>query len=112
MSMYASYVRERLGDEVLETDKGFATYRYIKEGGVDAVYIVDLFVKTDFRKENVASEMADMIVEAAKAVGCKRLIGTVNPSAKNATTSLKVLLGYGMELHWCTQDTITFKKEL
>lgn len=112
MSMYASYVRERLGDEILETDEGFVTYRFLKDGGTDAVYIVDIYVRPDFRKSTVASQMADTVVEAAKFVGCKRLLGTVNPKAKNSTDSLRVLLGYGMELYWCSQDTITFKKEI
>ena len=112
MSMYASYVRERMGDEIVETEQGFATYRYLKDGGVDAVYIIDIYVRTDFRKNNVASNLADHIVESAKHKGCKRLIGTINPSAKNSTDSLRVLLGYGMELYWCSQDIITFKKEI
>lgn len=112
MSMHAEYIRERLGDEVLEYEEGFATYRFIDDSGVKAVYIVDIFVRPDFRKTKMASIMADEIVEKAKEKGCKRLIGTVCPTAKNATDSLRVLLGYGMELYQCDKSAVIFKKEI
>lgn len=112
MSMHSEYIRERLGDEVLEYDEGFATYRFLDDFGVKAVYIVDIFVRPDFRKTRMASAMADEIVEKAKSVGCTRLIGTVSPASNNSTDSLKVLLGYGMELYQCDKNAIIFKKEI
>ncbi len=112
MTMHSEYIRERLGDEVLEYDEGFATYRFLDDSGVKAVYIVDIFVRPDFRKTRMASVMADEICEKAKAQGCTRIIGSVSPSAKNATDSLKVLLGYGMTLYCSTNEAIIFKKEL
>lgn len=112
MSTYAEYVRERLGDEILEGERGFLTYRFLKDGDTDSVYIVELYVRPDYRRTKVASEMADQIVEYARSKGCKRLLGTVNPSAKNATDSLKVLLGYGMTLYRCDKDVIVFRKEI
>ena len=42
MSLYANYLREKSFDEILETDKGFATYRFLDER--KTVYIVDLYV--------------------------------------------------------------------
>lgn len=110
MSMYADYVKERLGDGVLEGEKGFVTFRYLNNK--KSVYIVDIYIKPEFRKQHVASEMADIIVETAKKEGATELLGTVNPSSKNATASLKVLLGYGMILASCFQDVIVFKKEI
>lgn len=111
-SMHAEYVKERLGDDILEGEKGFLTYRFIKDGETDALYIVDLYVRPDFRQTRVASEMADQVVTYAKNKNCKTLLGTVSPSAKNATESLKVLLGYGMKLHSCDKDMIVFRKDI
>lgn len=110
MSMYADYVRERLGDEVLELGYGFATYRFLNEN--KTVYIVDIYVKPEHRKKNVASEIADKIVDIAKQRGAVELIGTVSPQLKSATTSLKVLLGYGMQLHSASEQAIILKKEI
>jgi ribosomal protein S18 acetylase RimI-like enzyme len=108
-SMWKRYLEEKTKDKMLETDKGFATYRYIDE---KTVYIIDIYVLPDFRKEKVASLLADTVVEEAKARGCKKLVGSVVPSANNSTMSLKVLLGYGMTLEASTNDFITFRKDI
>lgn len=110
MSLYANYLREKTNDEILETDKGFATYRYLDND--KTVYIVDIYVLPDFRNTHEASKMADSIIAEAKEKGCTKMIGSVVPSAKGSTASLKVLLAYGMTLDSSTNDFILFKKEL
>lgn len=114
MSHYADYVAERLGKLVYETPDGFALYwfpQHAQHGEV--VYIEDIFVAAGKRRSGVASDMADYIAEAARARGVKVMIGSVNPQAKGATASLKVLLGYGMALERVGQDgLIYFTKSL
>lgn len=112
MSMYADYLKEKTSDLIIETEQGFATYRYIEFYGHQAVYIIDIYVHPDFRQTNVASAIADNIVKEARAQGCTKLIGSVVPSNKNSTTSLKVLLGYGMTLESASNDFIFFKKDI
>lgn len=109
MSMYADYVRELLGDWVLETDKGFATYRFTDP---KTVYILNIYVHPDFRKHRVASDIADKIMELARKRGCNRMLGSVTPSAKGSTESLRVLLGYGMTLDSSANDFILFRKDI
>lgn len=109
-SLYAKYILERTNDSIIETDYGFATYRYL-DGGM-TVYIVDIFVLEDHRKDGWASFMADEIVKEAKEKGAITLIGSVVPSVKNSTTSLRVLLGYGMTLGSATNDLIVFRKDI
>lgn len=109
MSLYAQYIKEHRNDECIESDKGFCTYRYLNS---NQVYIVDIFILPEYRNSKEASDMADLVVKQAKEKGCKELLGTVVPSAKNSTDSLKVLLGYGMYLDSCTNDLICFKKDL
>lgn len=112
MKMYKDYLKERLGDELIERTEGFATYRYTEDNGTPAVYIVDLYVHPDFRKTKVASEMADEIVREAVKNGRKILIGTVASASKNATDSIKVLLAYGMYFYRCNESGLIFKKEI
>ncbi len=76
------------------------------------VYIVDIFVEKGARGDKIASEMADQIGKEAKAKGCMTMIGSVVPSMKNSTISLKVLLGYGMVLDSASNDFIIFRKDL
>ncbi len=106
--MYNDYIKEYTDLHVLETDDGFATYSISNL----TVYIQNIYVKPSLRKSGVASRLADQICEVAKEQGCTMLLGSVQPSAKNSTSSLKVLLGYGMTLSSATQDMIYFKREL
>lgn len=110
MSLYANYLRERTSDEILEMEQGFATYRYLDEG--KTLYIIDIYVLPDFREQKLASLIADKVVEVAKQRGCNKLLGSVVPSMKNSTISLKVLLGYGMTLESSTNDFVVFRKDI
>ncbi len=110
MSLYADYLRERTNDEIVETDYGFATYRYVEEGR--AVYLVDIYVTPEARKQGLASKLADQIAETAKKCGCTSMIGTVQPSMKGSAQSLEVLISYGMRLQSSLNDAIIMRKDL
>lgn len=109
MSLYSEYLMERTHDQIIETEEGFVTWRYLNE---HQVYIVDIYVRSDFREKNVATKLADSVVYEAKNKGCCEVLGTVVPSAKGSDTSLKVLIGYGMKLHSASPDLIIMKKEI
>lgn len=109
-SMYASYLRERTNDLILEYEQGFATYRYLNNN--TTVYIIDIFVNPASRESGIAASLANEIVKQAKLKGCKELIGSVVPSTKYSTRSLKVLLGYKMELSTASNDLIIFRKDI
>lgn len=109
MSLYPDYIKERLGNEILETDKGFAIYRFTDE---KTVYIVDIYVKPEHRRHGVASDIADHIEELARGRGCTSMLGSVVASANGSTDSIRVLLAYGMKVISSGQDFILFRKEI
>ncbi len=110
LSLYADYLKERTNDEIVETDAGFATYRYINDG--KSVYIIDIYTDPSDRRKSLATTLADVVVADAKNRGCTELLGTVVPSTKNSTVSLRVLLGYGMTLQSAANDLIVFRKDI
>lgn len=110
MSLYSEYIKERTTDLILETDIGFAHYRYVDENV--GCYIVDIYTKPEHRQKGEAAGLADQIALEAKSRGAKYLLGSVQPSANNSTTSLKVLLAYGFKLAWSSQDAIFLRKEI
>ncbi len=107
-SNYGRYIYERLGKSILEDEDGFAVYFCVNK----ACYIEEIYVRPEARKSGVAKKYADEISRQAKQNGMEVLIGTVKPSAKGSTTSIKVLLAYGFELESCEHDFIFFKKSL
>lgn len=112
MSLYKNYLLEKTKDKIIETSHAFATYRYLDHQGIKAVYIVDIYVEPDFRNSNVASSISDNIAREASILGCKYLLGSVVPSNKESTSSIRVLLAYGMSLDSSSNDFILFKKDI
>lgn len=108
-SLYAEYIKERCGRGILETKEGFATFEYPTE---DIVYIIDLYVKPEFRKTHVAATLADEIVRQALKEGKKFLLGSVDVTAKGAETSCKVLEAYGMKIHKVAEPMIFYVKQI
>lgn len=112
-SLYSQYIKERTFDSILETSEGFATYRFVHTtGGNKAVYIVDIYTVPELRNSGVAKRFADEIVKEAKEKGCNELFGTVVPSTKNSTISMKVLIAYGMTVSGTGNDVVVFRKEI
>lgn len=108
--MYAKYLKERTKDQILEDHGGFVTYRYLDDG--KTVYIVDIYTVPEARQRGHAAELADRVAAEARGRGCASMIGTVAPSTNNSTTSLKVLLAYGMTLDNAGPDYIVMRKDI
>lgn len=107
--MYKAYLEERTpGTSAVYSDKGFCTYSITEE----ECYIIDLYVKPEYRFENVASEFGDQISEIARNAGCKYLSGTVATNTANPTASTLVLIAYGFSIHVAKDELIIFKKDL
>ena len=107
-SNFAKYIKERENKEVIEDEYGFATYLYEN----DYVYIEDIYVIPEKRKDKIASKYADAIALEAKELGYNKMLGSVVPSSPNSTISLKVLLGYGFKLLSSQENMIYFIKEI
>ncbi len=108
MSHYRDYIKEYTDKHVLETDAGFATFSVYS----DTIYLENIYIRPELRRSKQASILADQVCTIGKEMGCSVLMGSVVPSAKNSTISLKVLLGYGMALASASNDLIIFKKDI
>lgn len=91
LSHYANYVKERLGKEIMENEKGFAQYSF----GPDYLFIEEMYVDPEFRETEVATQMADELCNIALKNDKPYLLATVAPKALNSTESMKVILSYG-----------------
>lgn len=107
-SLYGQYIKERADKEIIEDERGFATYLFMDDG----CYIEDIFVRKEYRSKGIAKEMLDKISIIAKEKGCKKIIGTVVPSYKSSTYSLQAAFSYGFKLDSSRQNLIVYVKEL
>lgn len=106
--MYSDYLKERAGLETLELERGFATYKF---RGLDC-YIQDIYVKPEYRKEGIASILADKIAVIAKHSGINILTGSVDARAETAEASDAVLRAYGMKPYVTDEYVTYYSKEI
>lgn len=109
MSLYAEYIQEREEKEIIESDKGFATFKTFDNG---ECYLQDLYVIPSERQTGLATQMTDKIVDIARERGCKLLVGSVCVDDKYATRNMKVFLSYGMQIYKNTGSMIFLKKDI
>lgn len=107
-SLYGQYIAAREGFGIVETDRGFVTYKIQGE----EIYLRDLYLTESARHCGHARELADEVCAIGKKAGCKYLSGSVSPQDPEGTENLKALLSYGMRLHSSVPGLIYFVKEL
>lgn len=107
-SLYAQYVAEREGAEVLEGAWGFAAYKF----EVDHVYISDIYIVPEQRNKGASMQAFSEITGLAKQKGLKYVFGSVAPSTKTATANIGILLKLGFKLHSASDDIIYLNREI
>lgn len=111
MSHYAEYLKERTNKQILETPRGFVTYYYL-DNEFKGLMIEDIYVSPDYRGNDVASGMADQLVNEAKQLGYVKCYGQICPYAKNSTDSMKVMIAWGLKIHSINNNLIFLVKDI
>jgi GNAT superfamily N-acetyltransferase len=110
VELFTAYVRERSDADVLvEPGKGWATWRLASPA---EVFIVDLYVAPEHRRNGVGTAIVDKIVAAGREVGAKKLSGAIDSRALNRTDSMRAFLAYGMEFDRIDGAMLRFSKEI
>lgn len=108
VSLYGRYIKEREGKDILEYDDAFGSY----EIGDDYIYLVDVYVIPENRRKKRFGEIESEVANIGKENGCKWILATVDPEAKNSDISNKVLLSYGYKFWKESSYLDWYKKEL
>ncbi len=100
MEMYAQYVRERLGREIIYNDKCFLVYTI----NGDELYVVEIFVRSEFRKTGAMKDLINQVEAIAKEKKCKHITGTIYTDTLGATESLVYCISHGMKVHGTKEE--------
>ena len=106
MSHYADYRKERENAIVVEDEYGFASAVRTE----NYMYIDEIYVIPEERKNHHASRYADEIAKIAIKEGYDKLLGSVDPRANGSTISMKTLISYGFELLLIEDNLIYLQK--
>jgi GNAT superfamily N-acetyltransferase len=108
MRGYWAYLKEREGVDVVERPYGFM----LLKPDVGALYVQDIFVYPEFRKQGKAQEMLVLAEDMAAKSGFVALRGSCDPTTNGATESMRMALNYGFKLETVHNGLIYYKKEL
>lgn len=107
LSLYGQYLKERENKEIIESETGYATYYFVD----DAVYLENIFVTKEHRRKGETFVLSAKIIEIAKAKGCKKMYGTVCPTAPGANVSLTQLLNHGFVLDSAANNIVVIRRD-
>ena len=108
-SNYGLYIEELEGLEIIESNRGFATYKI--EG--DELWVYDVFVRPDYRGCGIAKRYFDQLEEIAKENDCKYMVTLTNTNNNAWEKSTKMLTEHGYEPFDMTdKGTIFLKLEI
>lgn len=108
-SLYAMYIKERENKEIIESDKGFVTYKFFDNG---ECYIQDIYVIPSERKTGLSTKMTDEVAQIAKEKGCNALLGSICIDDKAASKNMQIWLNYGFKIHKNMGPMIYLRKDI
>jgi len=72
MELYAEYIKEREGMDLIEKEYGFCTYKVINE----YIYLADIYIKKEMRKNNLARVLTNEVEAIGIDNNCKFILGS------------------------------------
>jgi len=108
MSLYANYVKERTGQDCLETDHYFITYSIQPDvNNVSFIFIHDFYIKPEKRRGYLARRICTSILQLGKESNCKYALSQIDCTTNNATSALKFQLSMGGVILSAANNLIT-----
>jgi hypothetical protein len=93
-TLYANYINEREGFEVLETTKAFVLYKIKK----DECFISHAYTHSEARCQNEMSKLIYDLEDISFKRGCSRISASIDLRDKNASRTLLASLKYGFKV--------------
>lgn len=109
MSLWADYVKEREGLDVLEKDYGFVCYKFFLP---DECFVQAIYIRPQDRKNGIGTQLAKELEEMAREKGCKIMTCKIDHLEMNATLSLQAILSYGFKVIAADKQVIYLAKEM
>lgn len=107
-TLYAKYIKERAGRDILENESGFIIYRCHGE----ECFLVDMCVDHSKRGSRLFGQMMSQLVDIAKAAGCKIITATVYVADSGKEHTLSSVFKLGFKILKAEQGVILVGKEV
>jgi hypothetical protein len=107
-TLYAKYISQRAGYEILENEHGFVIYKINGE----ECFIVDMFVDNDKRGTGACKNLINSLVEIAKEKSCKFISGNIHLNDIGCNTTIVAAIYLGFKIIKAEFNILAIKKDL
>lgn len=107
-TIYAKYIRERDGSQIIENEYGFIIYKISGE----ECFIKDMCVDLSSRTSGKGRELMNELEEIARANRCTFISGTIHLFDKNANDTLKKSLSVGFLVKEANNNILVIIKDM
>lgn len=108
MSLYAEYIKEVYGKNMIETDELFIIWTINGE----ILYLEDMYIKPELRNKGLGQNALAWIISVARENGCKEILISLMESCKFKNENMQIYLHVGFELHSFKDQIIYLKKKV
>lgn len=108
MSLYAQYIKERAGIEIIESERGFMSFQIQGK----ECFIYDAYVCSEYRLSGEGAGMLGALKTLAQSQGCDAITATIWPGAKNSTESMAAMIHVGFKITSSAPNLIALKMEI
>lgn len=102
-TLYARYIGEREGSQIIENENGFITYKINGE----ECFLVDMYVRMEVRRSGEGRKLLNELIKIAKGHECKFISANIYTVDHGATNTLKAALISGFELLSAKNECVT-----
>lgn len=107
-SLYAKYIKEREGSDILENKYGFISYKITKTSVGNIMFVEDLFILPEYRRLREGSSLCNTLIDLAKKENCKQILSGADPNTNGVTDAVKFQLKMGMKILNINNGMINF----
>lgn len=107
-TIYSEYIKERLGQSILENENGFIKY---KTNG-EEIFIVDMYVKKELQFKGLGHSLLKSLNALAKTLGCKVITANVHLFDENKEKTLQSAFNTGFKIHSSNDQFLTILREV
>lgn len=114
MSLYAQFVKDRLGKEILEDEESYVTFCKYRDG----LIVEDIYVHPHSRKKGLAIKRVDDVIAIAKSLGLPKIyvfVSTIKVDRKihsSATGMTLAIINHGGLIDHTLSEAIVLSKEI
>lgn len=88
MSLYAEYIKEREGSEIIEVKDAFVSYKIIGK----ECFLADMYIRPHMRGSNLFRQLINSLSAVAKGAGCDHISTNIHTLDANCSRNVKAAL--------------------